>query len=72
MKNWCEKFAWVTDEGGGGDIRKITVIEFSLTSLNEHFEPNWLFSKAGHTATPVACGWAGAVFEVTRSFGLEQ
>ena len=23
-------------------------------------------NKAGYTATPVACGWAGAVFEVTR------
>ena len=22
-------------------------------------------NKAGYTATPVACGWAGAVFEVT-------
>ena len=25
--------------------------------------------KAGYTATPVACGWAAAVFEVTREFG---
>ena len=30
------------------------------------------FNKAGYTATPVACGWAGAVIEVTRSFGQEQ
>ena len=22
------------------------------------------FNKAGYTATPVACGWAGAVFEI--------
>ena len=22
-------------------------------------------NKAGYTATPVACGWAGAVFEIT-------
>ena len=29
-------------------------------------------NKAGYTATPVACGWAGAVIEVTRSFGQEQ
>ena len=28
-------------------------------------------NKAGYTATPVACGWAGAVF-VTSSFGQEQ
>ena len=29
-------------------------------------------NKAGYTATPVACGWAGAVFEVISSFGQEQ
>ena len=31
-----------------------------------------VFNKAGYTATPVACGWAGAVIEVTRLFGQEQ
>ena len=30
------------------------------------------YNKAGYTATPVACGWAGAIMEVTRSFGREQ
>ena len=29
-------------------------------------------NKAGYTATPVVCGWAGAEIEVTRSFGQEQ
>ena len=29
-------------------------------------------NKAGYMATPVACEWAGAVFEVTQSFGQEQ
>ena len=29
-------------------------------------------NKAGYTATPVACGWAGAVIEVNASFGQEQ
>ena len=29
-------------------------------------------NKAGYTATPVACGWAEAVIEVTRLFGQEQ
>ena len=29
-------------------------------------------NKVGYTATPVACGWAGAVFEVTWSLGQEQ
>ena len=30
-------------------------------------------NKAGYAATPVSCGWAGAVLEkVTRAFGKEQ
>ena len=29
-------------------------------------------NKAGYTATQVACGWAGAIFEATPSFGQEQ
>ena len=30
-------------------------------------------NKAGYTAAPVACGWAGAVLKkVTRAFGQEQ
>ena len=33
---------------------------------------NFCNNKAGYTATPVACGWAGAVFEVTWSLGQEQ
>ena len=28
--------------------------------------------KAGYTAIPVACGWAGAIVELTRAFGQEQ
>ena len=28
-------------------------------------------NKAGYTATQVACGWAGAIFEVASSFGKE-
>ena len=31
-----------------------------------------LINKAGYTATPVACGWAGAIFEVTGTFGQER
>ena len=31
-----------------------------------------LLDKAGYTATPVVCGWAGAVIEYTRSCGQEQ
>ena len=29
-------------------------------------------NKPGYTATEVACGWVGAIFEVTRPFGQEQ
>ena len=29
---------------------------------------NPFLNKAGYTATEVACGWAGAIFEVTRPF----
>ena len=32
----------------------------------------YIENKAGYTATPVACRWVGAVFEVTRPFGQEQ
>ena len=28
-------------------------------------------NKAGYTATSVACGWAGAVIELTKAFGQE-
>ena len=33
---------------------------------------NCLENKAGYTAAEVACGLAGAIFEVTRPFGQEQ
>ena len=29
-------------------------------------------NKAGYTATPVTCAWAGALFDVTKVFGQEQ
>ena len=29
-------------------------------------------NKAGYTATEVACGWAGAIFDITKPFGQEQ
>ena len=29
-------------------------------------------NKAGNTATPVACGWSGAIIEVSGTFGQEQ
>ena len=29
-------------------------------------------NKAGYTATDVVCGWAGAIFEVTKPVRKEQ
>ena len=31
-----------------------------------------VMNKAGYTATPVACGWAGAIIEISGAFGREQ
>ena len=30
---------------------------------------NWWSNKARYTATPVSCGWTGAIFEVTLGWG---
>ena len=58
------------------DARIIFFLCGSLTSSDRQFSnwkwPNFSINKAGYTATPVACGWAGAIFEVTRAFGQEQ
>ena len=43
-----------------------------LTYRKEPRKRDWISNKAGYTATQVACGWAGAMFEVTRPFGQEQ
>ena len=45
-----------------------------LTNKQTNKQTNSLgeINKAGYTATPVACGWAGAEIEVTRSFGQKQ
>ena len=41
---------------------------FTLVNSSSMNRPN----KAGYTATPVKCEWAGAVFEVTRAFVKAQ
>ena len=48
---------------------KITRLQLSFSFSFFSFD---IRNKAGYTATEVACGWAGAVFEVTRPFGQEQ
>ena len=40
----------------------INLFFFSYAKMNIFAS---LLNKAGYTATPVACGWTGAVFEVT-------
>ena len=50
-------------------------VEFNLnvyTSFTSCNNGLWRTNKAGYTATEVACGWAGAIFEVTRPFGQER
>ena len=46
---------------------------FPMIATGRHWEPQFRKNKAGFTATPVACGWTGAVLEkVIRASGREQ
>ena len=45
------------------------------STTTEKEKEDWQYNtknKAGYTATEVACGWAGAKFEVTRPLRQEQ
>ena len=45
----------------------------SVTSMSNSQNPRLFHqNKARYMATEVACGWAGAIFEVTKPFGQEQ
>ena len=33
---------------------------------------HWRRNKAGYTATPVTCGWAGVIFKVSGAFEQER
>ena len=48
-----------------------TKITTKTTSMNKTTTKTTI-NKARYTATPVACGWAGAIVEVNASFGQEQ
>ena len=39
--------------------------KLSIKALDNGASADFTKNKAGYTATSVACGWAGAVFEVT-------
>ena len=45
---------------------------FSTHSIENDLNSEMKWNKVGYTATPVACGWAEAIFEFTWSFGQEQ
>ena len=73
---WCPSIActkpfyrfWMLADGAA-------ICLYTILSWNE-FAVKWMAlykNKAGYTATPVACGWAGAVLEkVPRAFGQER
>ena len=50
-----------------GHLAKHLRSKIHITTLGK-----FIGNKVGYTATPVACGWAEATFEVTKSFGQEQ
>ena len=54
-------------------LYKLLIRSLSVkVSLNYVISSRVIQNKAGYTATEVACGWAGAIFEVTRTFGQKQ
>ena len=54
------------------DVRNDTFPSSSILSFLSKKWNNSSLNKAGYTATEVACGWARAILEVTRSFRQEQ
>ena len=53
-------------------VMKSFVGDKSRHMKSDHCDIDENKSKAGYTASPVACGWAGAVIEkVTWAFGQE-
>ena len=54
-------------------IQEWTCLSLNLCFRQQSIVPTcaMFLNKAGYTATPVACGWAGAILEVTWSYGQE-
>ena len=52
--------------------QKVFTLRASFEEKMKKFGDDVFWNKAGYTATPVACGWAGAIIEVTPSFWQEQ
>ena len=51
---------------------KILILVQLYNRINQIHLIGFELNKARYTATEVTCGWAGAIFEVTRPFGQEQ
>ena len=49
------------------DLARLTAVNVGFDKENQFYR--LCKNKAGYTATEVVCGWAGAIFEVTRPFG---
>ena len=56
---------WVSAKVFGCDSRKATYANEDKSEKAGRRERKGDENKAGYTATPLACGWAGAIFEVT-------
>ena len=63
----------LTNGEGGGTETKLLGHFFHASVVESEFdEVKNEKNKAGYTASPVACGWAGAIIEVSGAFGQEQ
>ena len=81
---WIEAFSWTNGEGqfhrqmDRSSIAALSIYFCIIPPLCPYLSalhyppPPFLKNKAGYTATEVACGWAGAIFEVTRPFRQQQ
>ena len=50
----------------------IKLFDFIWADLGDLIKSRCIFNKAGYTATLVACGWAGAIIEVSGAFKQER
>ena len=71
------EFVWLIEPSNESNFDNSFSFGLSRRLYNKYFysyEFLKIFSinKAGYTANEVACGWAGAIFEVTRPFVYEQ
>ena len=69
----CPSDQVTSDTAPAHSHRTWVAMYLSLFKHNIYYMvPRHSDNKAGYTASPVACRWAGSVFEVTWSLGQEQ